>query len=65
MAEAEDRFREQGCEAVEIVVLSERTELPPIYQRFGYTITGTEEFKSTQRLRSGVECHCLAMTKRL
>jgi predicted N-acetyltransferase YhbS len=62
---AEERFRERGCEAVDITVLSMRPELPPIYRRFGYVETGTEEFKHSQPLRPGVECHCIAMSKRL
>ncbi len=61
----EERFRKQGCEAVDIVVLNMRPELPPIYQRFGYAITGTEEFHSSRPLRPGVECHCIAMSKPL
>ena len=62
---AEERFRRQGCEAVDITVLSMRPELPPIYQRFGYAVTGTEEFKHSQPLRPGVECHCIVMSKQL
>ena len=65
MTEVESRFRAQGCEAVDIVVLSMRTELPPIYQRFGYAITGTEEFHSSRPMLPGVECHCIAMSKQL
>jgi ribosomal protein S18 acetylase RimI-like enzyme len=62
---AEDRFRQLGCEAVDITVLSLRPELPPIYRRFGYAETGTEEFHPTQPLKAGVECHCIVMSKQL
>jgi ribosomal protein S18 acetylase RimI-like enzyme len=62
---AEDRFREQGCEGVDITVLSLRPELRPIYRRFGYVETGTEEFRPTQPLRPGIECHCIVMSKQL
>lgn len=65
MAEAENRLRAQGCKAVDIVVLNLRPELPPIYERFGYVITGTEEFKPTRTLKPGFECHGVMMTKRL
>jgi ribosomal protein S18 acetylase RimI-like enzyme len=65
MTEVESRFRAHGCEAAEIVVLSMRSELPPIYRRFGYVITGTEEFHSSRPLLPGVECHCIAMSKQL
>jgi ribosomal protein S18 acetylase RimI-like enzyme len=62
---AEDRFREQGCEGVDITVLSLRPELLPIYRRFGYVETGTEEFKPSRPLRPGLECRCIVMSKQL
>jgi ribosomal protein S18 acetylase RimI-like enzyme len=65
MAETENRLREQGCKAVDIIVLNLRPELPPIYERFGYAITGTEEFKPSRTLKQGAECHGILMTKRL
>lgn len=65
VAAAEDHLRCQGCEAVEISVLSQRTELPPIYRRYGYREAGTEEFHPTQPLKSGVKCHSIVMVKRL
>ena len=65
IAAAEDHLRRQGCMAVDITVLSMRTELPPIYRRFGYVETGIEEFHPTQPLKTGVECHCIVMSKQL
>jgi ribosomal protein S18 acetylase RimI-like enzyme len=65
VAIAEDHLRRQGCETVEITVLSLRPELPPIYRRYGYMETGREEFYPTQPLKSGVECHGIVMSKRL
>ena len=65
LAAAEDRFRTQGCEAVDITVLSLRPELPPIYRRFGFVETGSEEFHPTQPLKDGLECHCIIMSKPL
>ena len=62
---AEDHLRRQGCEAVDIAVLSMRTELLPIYRKFGYFETGTEEFHPSQPLKPGVECHCIVMSKQL
>jgi len=59
----EDRFRRQGCSGVDISVLSLRPELLPIYRRFGYIETGTEEFKPSRPLRPGLECHCIVMSK--
>jgi predicted N-acetyltransferase YhbS len=65
MQAAEDHLRERGCKVVDILVLSLRTELLPIYRRFGYVETGTEEFHPTRPLKPGLECHCIRMTKTL
>ncbi len=62
---AEEHLRRQGCEAVDITVLSLRPELPPIYRRFGYVETGTEQFNPGRPLKSGTECHCIVMSKQL
>jgi ribosomal protein S18 acetylase RimI-like enzyme len=62
---AEDRMRVAGCEAVDISVLSLRPELLPIYRRFGFIETGTEEFKFPRTFREPVECHCILMSKPL
>jgi predicted N-acetyltransferase YhbS len=62
---AEEHLRRQGCEAVDITVLSLRPELPPIYRRYGYVETGTEEFRPSRPLVSGAECHCIVMSKQL
>jgi predicted N-acetyltransferase YhbS len=63
---AEDHLRAAGCEAVDIVVLSMRPELLPIYRRFGYFETGIEEeFRPTRALAPGVECHGIKMSKQL
>ncbi len=65
LAAAEDRFRAQGCEAIDITVLSLRPELPPIYRRFGFVETGTEAFHPTQPLKDGEKCHSIIMSKPL
>jgi ribosomal protein S18 acetylase RimI-like enzyme len=65
MASAEEHLRHQGCEAVDILVLSLRPELPPIYRRHGYVETGVEEFHSLRPLKPGNECHCIVMVKQL
>jgi GNAT superfamily N-acetyltransferase len=62
---AEERFRQQGCPAIKIVVLSLRPELLPIYRRFGFVETGTEEFSIPRTLKDGQECHCVVMQKGL
>jgi ribosomal protein S18 acetylase RimI-like enzyme len=65
IAEAEARFRAQGCDAIEIVVLSLRPELPPIYERFGFVEVRREEFTPVRSLRTGFECHGIVMIKKL
>jgi len=63
---AEDRLRTAGCEAVDIVVLSMRPELLPLYRRFGYIETGIEEdFRPTRALAPGVQIHGIKMSKQL
>jgi ribosomal protein S18 acetylase RimI-like enzyme len=62
---AEDELRGLGCEAVDISVLSLRPELLPIYRRFGFVETGTEEFRYGRTFREEVECHCIVMSKPL
>jgi hypothetical protein len=42
-----------------------RPELLPIYQRFGFVETGTEEFTMSRELKSGQKCHCIVMSKQL
>jgi len=61
----EDRLRRLGCQAVDIVVLSLRPELLPIYRRFGYIETGTEAFSPSRPLKPGTQCHGIVMSKRL
>ena len=62
---AEDHLRRQGCEAVDINVLSLRPELVPIYRRFGYIENGTAQFYPSRPLKAGVECHCIVMSKQI
>ena len=64
---AESRFRAVGMEAVEILVLSPRTDLPPLYRKLGYEITGTKAFKPSRTVKPGLDLdiHGIVMTKRL
>jgi ribosomal protein S18 acetylase RimI-like enzyme len=62
---AEEHLRRQGCEALDITVLSLRPELPPLYRRLGFVETGTEEFVHPIPLKAGFECHCVVMSKQL
>lgn len=65
MQAAEDRLRCHGCVAVEIIVLSLRTDLPPLYQRLGFVETSREPFTPQRKVKEGFECHAIKMSKRL
>jgi predicted N-acetyltransferase YhbS len=65
MLAAEQHLRNKGCQFVDICVLSKRTELPPIYRRFGYVETGVEQSHPMQPLKPGVSCHAILMSKAL
>ena len=63
---AEDQLRIAGCAAVDIIVLSMRPELLPIYQHFGYAETGVvEDFRPTRSLAPGVQVYGIKMSKPL
>jgi len=63
---AEELFRRNGCEAIDISVLSLRPELIPFYQRFGFVENGVEEFAFARTFRDNdAECHCILMSKLL
>jgi RimJ/RimL family protein N-acetyltransferase len=62
---AEEHFRKLGCNAMDITVLSLRTDLPPYYRKLGYVENGTMEFHPTRPLAKGAECHIIKMTKGL
>ena len=62
---AELHCRHRGCTAMDLTVLSLRPELPPLYAKFGYVETGTEDFRPSRPLKDGVACHCIVMSKPL
>lgn len=65
IAAAEDYCRARGCTAMDITVLSLRTELPAFYRNLGYIETGVREFNPPHPLKAGAECHCIVMSKML
>jgi ribosomal protein S18 acetylase RimI-like enzyme len=65
MQAAEDYLRNRSCVALDITVLSLRTELPPIYRAYGFVETGTEPFDYPHPLKDGLETHCIVMSKAL
>ena len=65
VTEAEEHLRRQGCEAADMIVLSLRSELLPVYHRFGYVETGTKEFGIGRQLKPGAVCHEIMLSKAL
>ena len=62
-AAAEDYFRHAGCEGVDLRIVSVRTELPSIYERLGYTATGTAAIPGSIPLKA--PSHFIIMSKEL
>jgi REP element-mobilizing transposase RayT/GNAT superfamily N-acetyltransferase len=63
VAAAEDYFRGEGCCAVDLRVISQRTPLPPFYRRLGYVEIGTAPFAPS--LQAKVPGHYIVMSKPL
>jgi mannitol-1-/sugar-/sorbitol-6-phosphatase len=66
IVEAAELFcRNEGCLAMDLTILSLRTELPPFYRKLGYVESGVEEFRSSRPFRRPTACHCIVMSKAL
>ena len=63
IAAAEDYCRNAGCTAMELEVVDLRTELPPFYQKLGYSETGTRPFAAHEVTK--LPCHYIVMSKPL
>lgn len=63
MDAAENYFREAGCRAVDLRVISARTPLPAFYRHLGYSETGPAPIPPEVPLK--VACHYVLMTKPL
>jgi hypothetical protein len=63
MAEAEAYARVAGCKALDIRIINLRTELAPIYRKFGFVETGTEIPVRTKGFTQPV--HFITMSKTL
>jgi predicted N-acetyltransferase YhbS len=61
---AEEFARESGAHFMDITVVNLRTELPPIYEKLGYRVTGTAPFPSEQ-MPITQACHFICMSKEL
>jgi GNAT superfamily N-acetyltransferase len=60
---AEAHCRAAGCTAMDLVIVNLRTELVPYYERFGYRITGTQQFHSPEKLKQ--PAHLVVMSRPL
>jgi len=63
-AAAEEFAREMGAHFMDLTVVNLRTELPPIYERLGYQVTGTAPFP-VEQMPVTKPCHFICMTKEL
>ena len=61
MDAAENFFRQAGCLAVDLRVISARTPLPAFYRHLGYLETGTAPFAPDVPVK--VPCHYILMSK--
>jgi GNAT superfamily N-acetyltransferase len=62
---AEEFAREMGARRMELTVVNLRTELPPFYQKRGYTLAGTEPIREEMVPRVTQPCHFIRMSKPL
>ena len=62
---AEEFARESGCRFMDLRVVNLREELPVIYGKFGYEITGTEDVALEAGQRFTRPAHFITMSKEL
>ncbi len=48
IAASEEFCREQGCRVMDLSIVDLRTELPPLYEKFGYRISGSAPFPADE-----------------
>jgi len=60
---AEDYCRERACRVMDLEVVNLRAELPPFYERRGYSGTTTAPFPSN--VETTLPCHFICMSKPL
>lgn len=64
-AAAEEFAREMGAQQMVLTVVDLRTELPPFYEKLGYTVTGTEPIPDEMARHVSQPCHFVEMSKPL
>jgi predicted N-acetyltransferase YhbS len=60
---AEEFARESGCRFMDLRIVNLREELPAIYQKFGYQVTGTEEVNVEAGQTFTQPAHFITMSK--
>jgi predicted N-acetyltransferase YhbS len=64
-AAAEEFARESGCRFMDLRVVNLREELPVIYRKFGYQVTGTEDVALEASQHFTQPAHFITMSKEL
>ncbi|WP_158749347.1 GNAT family N-acetyltransferase [Acidobacterium sp. S8] len=62
---AEEFARESGCRFMDLRVVNLREELPVIYKKFGYEISGTEDLSVAMSQHFTRPAHFITMSKEL
>jgi ribosomal protein S18 acetylase RimI-like enzyme len=62
---AEQFARENGARFMDLTVVNLRTELPPLYEKLGYTSVGTRPIHQELASRVSQPCHLIRMSKPL
>jgi len=62
---AEEFARESGCRFMDLRVVNLREELPVIYSKFGYEVTGTQEVERDLSQNFTRPAHFIVMSKEL
>jgi ribosomal protein S18 acetylase RimI-like enzyme len=62
---AEEFARQRGCTTMDLEVASPRTELPPLYRKFGYEVTGQVEWPAHALAELTAPAHFIVMSRSL
>ena len=62
---AEESARKMGACHMDLAVVNLRTELPSLYEKLGYTVTGTQPAHEDLAHRVSQPCHLIRMSKQL
>jgi N-acetylglutamate synthase-like GNAT family acetyltransferase len=62
---AEEFAREIRARHMDLTVVNLRTELPPFYEKLGYTVSGTQPVHEDLASRVNQPCHLIRMSKPL